>query len=574
MEEIYRLQSMADYGDTGFQSTAEYEDRAALMTPENLILPLDYRSLLVSSGAFREHNHHHHQREAMFGSNDSVLYSAASEAVSTTIVQREVDVFGAIKARIASHPTYPRLIHAYIECQKVGASPEIAGFLDEIRRKNDLYKKQGDYSCNSSSMFSSTCLGADPELDEFMETYCDMLVKYKSDLSRTFDEATTFLSKIETQLTNLCTSSSSARVSSSVRILSDEGGGMSSDEDFSGGEMDVQEAQQRGEDRDLKDRLMRRFGSHLGTLKLEFSKKKKKGKLPKEARQTLLDWWSVHYKWPYPTEADKIALAESTGLDQRQINNWFINQRKRHWRPSENMQRSPVRSSTERQALFNRIAPVYDNLNDLLSLGQHRIWKRMAVSWSGAKMGETVLDLCCGSGDLAFLLSEKVGSNGKVIGLDFSKEQLSVASSRQKLKSKACYLNIEWVEGDATELPFSDGHLDAITMAYGLRNVVDKHKAMKEIFRVLKAGSRVSILDFNKSTNPIVSSVQDLMIDNVVVPVASGFGLEEDYKYLKISITEFLTGDELEKLALDVGFSNARYYEIGGSLMGNLVATR
>lgn len=114
---------------------------------------------------------------------------------------------------------------------------------------------------------------------------------------------------------------------------------------------------------------MRRFGSHIGTLKLEFSKKKKKGKLPKEARQTLFDWWSVHYKWPYPTvqkfihlsffstyifdkskymltllhesliqEADKIALAESTGLDQRQINNWFINQRKRHWRPSENMQ--------------------------------------------------------------------------------------------------------------------------------------------------------------------------------------------------------------------------------------------
>ncbi|XP_068326856.1 2-phytyl-1,4-beta-naphthoquinone methyltransferase, chloroplastic-like [Pyrus communis] len=242
--------------------------------------------------------------------------------------------------------------------------------------------------------------------------------------------------------------------------------------------------------------------------------------------------------------------------------------------PNSRFRRSRVRSSTERQALFNRIAPVYDNLNDLLSLGQHRIWKRMAVSWSGAKMGESVLDLCCGSGDLAFLLSEKVGSNGKVIGLDFSKEQLSVASSRQKLKSKACYLNIEWVEGDATELPFSDGHFDAITMGYGLRNVVDKHKAMVEIFRVLKAGSRVSILDFNKSTNPVVSSIQDLMIDNVVVPVASGFGLEEDYKYLKSSIREFLTGDELEKLALDVGFSNAKYYEIGGSLMGNLVATR
>lgn len=198
----------------------------------------------------------------------------------------------------------------------------------------------------------------------------------------------------------------------------------------------------------------------------------------------------------------------------------------------------------------------------------------MAVSWSGAKKGDSVLDLCCGSGDLAFLLSEKVGSSGKVIGLDFSKEQLSVASSRQKLMSKAFYTNIEWVEGDAIDLPFSDGHFDAITMGYGLRNVVDKQKAMQEMYRVSKAGSRVSILDFNKSTNPVIAFTQELMIDNVVVPVASGFGLAEDYKYLKSSIREFLTGKEMEELALDVGFSNARYYEIGGSLMGNLVATR
>lgn len=76
---------------------------------------------------------------------------------------------------------------------------------------------------------------------------------------------------------------------------------MSSEEEFSGGELEVQEAQARGEDRDLKNRLFRKFGSHIGTLKLEFSKKKKKGKLPKEARQALLHWWSVHYKWPYPT---------------------------------------------------------------------------------------------------------------------------------------------------------------------------------------------------------------------------------------------------------------------------------
>ncbi|KAL6186499.1 hypothetical protein ACLB2K_042619 [Fragaria x ananassa] len=225
--------------------------------------------------------------------------------------------------------------------------------------------------------------------------------------------------------------------------------------------------------------------------------------------------------------------------------------------PNFRFRRTPVQSSRERQALFNRIAPVYDNLNDLLSLGQHRIWKRMSVSWSGAKMGDSVLDLCCGSGDIAFLLSEKVEVNGKVIGLDFSKDQLSVASSRKKLKSKACYMNIEWVEGDALDLPFSNGQFDAIAMGYGLRNVVDKR-------------SRVPILDFNKSANPVTASFQEMMIDNVVVPVASGFGLEEDYRYLKRSIREFLTGEELEKLALDVGFSDARYYEIGGGLMGNL----
>ncbi|XVE75005.1 hypothetical protein DITRI_Ditri12bG0062800 [Diplodiscus trichospermus] len=294
----------------GFHSTGEYADNA-LMSPENLILPSDYQAWLYSSG-----------RLPMFGSDELIsAASAISEAASITPeIQREEDMSTVIKAKIASHPSYPRLLQAYIDCQKVGAPPEIASIFDEILRENDVNKRD----------IVPTCLGADPELDEFMETYCQMLVKYKSDLSRPFDEATTFLNKIEMQLRNLCTGAS-------IRGPSDEGG-VSSDEDLSGGEVDAQEAQPRSEDGGLKDRLLRRFGNQISTLKLEFSKKKKKGKLPKEARQTLLEWWNVHYKWPYPTEADKIALAESTGLDQKQINNWFINQRKRHWKPSESMQ--------------------------------------------------------------------------------------------------------------------------------------------------------------------------------------------------------------------------------------------
>ncbi|KAL0447145.1 UNVERIFIED_CONTAM: 2-phytyl-1,4-beta-naphthoquinone methyltransferase, chloroplastic [Sesamum latifolium] len=245
----------------------------------------------------------------------------------------------------------------------------------------------------------------------------------------------------------------------------------------------------------------------------------------------------------------------------------------RHRRESRTVLR-PVRCTAERQALFNRIAPVYDNLNDLLSLGRHRVWKRMSVSWSGAKEGDTVLDVCCGSGDLAFLLSEKVGISGKVIALDFSKEQLQIAASRQRERSRACYKNIEWIEGDAVDLPFSDSSFDAATIGYGLRNVVDRKKALEEMCRVLKPGTKVSILDFNKSTNPLTSSIQDWMIDNVVVPVASGYGLASEYQYLKNSIKEYLTGMELEKLALQAGFSEATHYEISTGFMGNLVATR
>ncbi|XP_026379489.1 2-phytyl-1,4-beta-naphthoquinone methyltransferase, chloroplastic-like isoform X2 [Papaver somniferum] len=224
-------------------------------------------------------------------------------------------------------------------------------------------------------------------------------------------------------------------------------------------------------------------------------------------------------------------------------------------------------ASTQRQELFNRIAPVYDNLNDLLSLGQHRVWKRMAISWSGARKGDCVLDICCGSGDLTFLLSDKIGSQGKVTGLDFSSEQLSVAAHRQGLLEKPCYQNIVWVEGDALFLPFPDNYFDAITVGFGLRNIVDRRKAMSEMLRVLKPGSKASILDFNKSTQPLTTSVQ-------VCSSSKSFYLS--LSNLSMSLKPYATdvGKELEELSLEVGFSCAKHYEIGGGLMGNLVATR
>ncbi|NP_001312256.1 homeobox protein knotted-1-like 6 [Nicotiana tabacum] len=298
----------------GFHSTSEYADKA-LMSPENLMMQTEYNMTY--------HNYNTLSTPPMmFGSDDVQLSSEAANSENNNIHHQirgscsrrddTEDASNIIKAKVVSHPFYPKFVRAYIDCQKVGAPPEIATVLEEIRQQNDFRKPNA----------TSICIGADPELDEFMETYCDILVKYKSDLSRPFDEATTFLSKIELQLSNLCK----------------DDGGVSSDEELSCGEVEGQDASQRSEDNELKDRLLRKFGSHLSTLKLEFSKKKKKGKLPKEARQMLLAWWNDHYRWPYPTEADKNSLAESTGLDPKQINNWFINQRKRHWKPSENMQ--------------------------------------------------------------------------------------------------------------------------------------------------------------------------------------------------------------------------------------------
>ncbi|CAN0890342.1 Homeobox protein knotted-1-like 6 [Linum grandiflorum] len=226
--------------------------------------------------------------------------------------------------------------------------------LEEIRQQ----------SHNFSSYQASSACGADPELDDFMERYYEILVKYKWDLWKPYEEATTFLTDIQSQFHTLC--GSDPPPSTTLLHLSDNevaeggmmystnghnnaGGGGSSDEDMirmTGGEVvDGRSRQQLNEEeRELKDKLLEKYGGYLSRLKHEFTKKKKKGKLPKEARLLLLNWWNLHYKWPYPTEADKVELAETTGLDQKQINNWFINQRKRHWKPTENMHSSVMDS--------------------------------------------------------------------------------------------------------------------------------------------------------------------------------------------------------------------------------------
>ncbi|CAA7406991.1 unnamed protein product [Spirodela intermedia] len=256
-------------------------------------------------GGGSKSNHHRQNTE-----NDNVRYPLSYPAA---IGEKDRSN---MKAKIMCHPHYPRLLSAYVNCHKLGAPPEVVARLEEVCGGG------GGGAGNSR-------LGEDPALDQFME----------EELSKPFKEAMLFLSRMESQFKSLSVSSPSSSLQDPQAAgqgeTSERGGGSSEEDADMAGEAYVDP---QAEDRELKGQLLRKYSGYLGGLKQEFLKRRKKGKLPKEARYQLLDWWNRHYKWPYPSESQKLALAESTGLDQKQINNWFINQRKRHWKPAEEMQ--------------------------------------------------------------------------------------------------------------------------------------------------------------------------------------------------------------------------------------------
>ncbi|GLJ27405.1 hypothetical protein SUGI_0537960 [Cryptomeria japonica] len=246
----------------------------------------------------------------------------------------------ALKVKISAHPKYRSLLEAYIHCQKVGAPSDVVARLDSIANEYENRQRR-----------TTITVGMDPELDRFMEAYHDMLIKYEEELTKPFKEAMAFFKKIENQLSSI--TKGTIRISPSAESdEKTEGGGSSDEGDCGTGEMEFEEVDHHSQDRELKDRLLRKYSGYLSSLKQEFMKKKKKGKLPKDARQKLFEWWTLHNKWPYPSETEKVALAEYTGLDQKQINNWFINQRKRHWKPTEESQYVVMETHTPHRNAF------------------------------------------------------------------------------------------------------------------------------------------------------------------------------------------------------------------------------
>ncbi|WP_017304356.1 bifunctional demethylmenaquinone methyltransferase/2-methoxy-6-polyprenyl-1,4-benzoquinol methylase UbiE [Spirulina subsalsa] len=229
-------------------------------------------------------------------------------------------------------------------------------------------------------------------------------------------------------------------------------------------------------------------------------------------------------------------------------------------------------TTTDVQNLFNRIAPVYDDLNQQLSWGLHRVWKLMTVKWANPRPGDCALDVCCGSGDLALLLAKQVGKTGRVVGVDFSTAQLAIA--KQRGEEQYPHHHLDWQAGDALALPCENASFDCATMGYGLRNVGDISRSLRELHRVLKPGAKAAILDFNHPKNPQWKTFQQWYLDQIVVPTAQRFNLKEDYAYIMPSLDRFPTGSEQVALAHNAGFSAATHYPITGGLMGVLVVQK
>ena len=222
--------------------------------------------------------------------------------------------------------------------------------------------------------------------------------------------------------------------------------------------------------------------------------------------------------------------------------------------------------------LFDAIAPRYDQLNDLLSFGLHRLWKRQAVGWLRPRPGQFLVDLCCGTGDLALVLAAKLRPGGSVLGLDAAAAPLACARRRAERQP---WLPVRWQQADALATGLAAAAADGAVMAYGLRNLADPAAGLRELRRLLRPGGRAAVLDFNRPdpatpAGAAVAGFQQLYLRRLVVPAARRFGLPEQYAYLEASLERFPTAPELERLARAAGFSAVRHRPIAAGLMGLL----
>jgi demethylmenaquinone methyltransferase/2-methoxy-6-polyprenyl-1,4-benzoquinol methylase len=216
--------------------------------------------------------------------------------------------------------------------------------------------------------------------------------------------------------------------------------------------------------------------------------------------------------------------------------------------------------------VFHSVAARYDLMNDLMSVGIHRIWKRFTIELSGVRQGDSVLDIAGGTGDLAAKFARVVGKEGRVVLADINESMLQVG--RDKLLDTGQLGNIEFVQADAQYLPFPDNSFDCITIAFGLRNVTDKDKALRSMLRVLKPGGRLLVLEFSKPQNELLSRAYDAysfrMLPFMGKLVAND---SESYKYLAESIRMHPDQDTLLEMLEDAGFTDCNFHDLTGGIV-------
>lgn len=230
-------------------------------------------------------------------------------------------------------------------------------------------------------------------------------------------------------------------------------------------------------------------------------------------------------------------------------------------------QQVPVEDKATKVAeVFHSVANKYDVMNDLMSFGIHRIWKRVTIELSGVRAGQRVLDVAGGTGDLTRYFSRLVGSKGFVILSDINSSMLEVG--RDRLLNQGFSDNIRYVQANAECLPFADNSFDCITIAFGLRNVTDKDAALRSLTRVLKPGGRLLVLEFSKPNNPVFSKLYDAYSFSLLPAIGKLVtGDADSYRYLAESIRMHPDQETLKTMMEAAGLTQCEFHNMTGGVV-------